>query len=138
MVEPVELFRDQFSTYFRDDLRGLIEQRWSSATKSMTEQQFRDGISRLAQFLEQAHVQNVLVDMIKIEHTPTDDFDSWRQSQIIPRYNAAGVKKFAFLLPPGATGIVENGAKPAVEGVAKFPTGYFASREQALKWFESH
>lgn len=137
MAAPVELFRDEFSTYFRDDLRGLIEQRWSSATKSMSEQQFRDGISRLAQFLEREHVHNVLVDMAEIEHTPSDDFEAWRQSQIIPRYNAAGVKKFAFLLPPGAPTTVENGTKPAVEGKANFPTGYFATREQALKWLES-
>ena len=78
-----------------------------------------------------------LVDMAEIEHTPSDDFEAWRQSQIIPRYNAAGVKKFAFLLPPGAPTTVENGTKPAVEGKANFPTGYFATREQALKWLES-
>jgi hypothetical protein len=135
MPEPVELSRDEFSTYFRDDQRSLIEQRWSSAP--MSEQQFRERIAMLAQFLERAHVQNVLVDMSKIEHTPSEDFNPWRQAHIIPRYNAAGVKKFAFILPPGAPDTVENGTTPAVEGAAKFPTGYFASRDQALKWFET-
>jgi hypothetical protein len=137
MGAPVELFRDEFSTYSRDDLRGLIEQIWSSATKSMSEQQFRDGVSRLAQFLEQEHIHNVLVDVTKMGHTPSADFEPWRQANIIPRYNAAGVKKFAFLLPPDAPNTVEKGTKPAKEGAANFPFGYFASRDQAFKWFES-
>ncbi len=137
MVAPIELFRDEFATYLRDDRRSVIEQRWSNATKSMSEQQFRDGISMLAQFLEQGRIHNVLVDMTEIDHTPSDDFEPWRQSRIIPRYNAAGVKKFAFLLPPDAPNTVEKGTKPAKEGAANFPTGYFASRDRALKWFES-
>ena len=134
MAASVELFRDEFATYARDDARGLIEQRWS--TKSMSEQQFRDRIAKLAGLLEQAHVPNVLVDMSEINHSPSGDFESWRQTNIIPRYNAAGVKKFAFLLPASMTGTVENGTEPGVEGSAKFPTGYFHSRERALKWFE--
>ena len=134
MLAPVELFHDEFATYTRDDARNSIEQRWSS--KAMSEQQFRDHISKLAGFLERVHAPNVLVDMSQINHTPSDDFNSWRQSDIIPRYNAAGVKKFAFLLPASIPGTVENGTKPAIEGAASFPTGYFHSRERALKWFE--
>src|SRR5215472_16141240 len=134
MVATVELFRDELATYTRDDARGLVEQRWS--TKPMSEQQFRDRISKLAGFLEQAHVPNALVDMSEINHSPSGDFESWRQTNIIPRYNAAGVKKFAFLLPASMTGTVENGTAPAVEGAAAFPTGYFHSRERALQWFE--
>ncbi len=102
----------------------------------MSEQEFRDGISRLAKFLEQEHIHNVLVDVTKIDHTPSDDFEAWRAAQIIPRYNAAGVKKFAFLLPPDVPNTVESGTRPATEGNANFPTGYFASRDQALKWLE--
>ena len=134
MVASVELFHDEFATYTRDDAHRLVEQRWS--TKSMSEQQFRDRISKLAGFLEQTRVPNALVDMSEINHSPSGDFESWRQTNIIPRYNGAGVKKFAFILPASMTGTVENGTQPAVEGAAKFPTGYFHSRERALQWFE--
>ena len=136
MAAPVELYRDEFSTFTRDDQRRLVEQRWTSL--AMSEQQFRDRISKLATFLEQARVPNVLVDMAVISHTPSGDFEEWRQSQIIPRYNAAGVERFAFILPAGVPGTVESGTKPAIEGaVAKFATAYFATRDRALKWFES-
>jgi hypothetical protein len=136
MTSPVELGRDDFSTFTRDDQRRLVELRWTNL--AMSEQQFRDRISKLATLLEEARVPNVLVDMAVISHRPSGDFEEWRESQIIPRYNAAGVKKFAFILPAGVPGTVESGAKPAVEGaVAKFPTAYFATRDRALKWFET-
>jgi hypothetical protein len=136
MAAPVELYRDEFSTFTRDDQRRLVEQRWTNL--AMSDQQFRDRISKLATFLEQAHVPNVLVDMTVMSHTPSGDFEEWRQSQIIPRFNAAGVERFALILPAGVPGTVESGAKPAIEGaVAKFPTAYFATRDRALKWFES-
>lgn len=52
-----------------------------------------------------------------------------RDENIIPRYNAAGIKKFAFILPPGAP---PTQIPPAVEGPANFPTGYFGNRADAL------
>jgi hypothetical protein len=57
----------------------------------------------------------------------------WRDEQIIPRYNAAGVKKFAFLMPAAMPAI---GADPAPEGPADFPTAYFAERTQAQAWLD--
>jgi hypothetical protein len=50
---------------------------------------------------------------------------------LIPRYNAAGVRRFAFLFSDGMPAI---GAPPAPERPATFPTGYFAHRQQALDW----
>ncbi len=57
----------------------------------------------------------------------------WRDEQIIPRYNAAGVKKFAFLMPAAMPAI---GADPAPEGPADFPTAYFAECTQAQAWLD--
>jgi len=56
---------------------------------------------------------------------------AWRDSNIVPRYNAAGLKKFAFHMPQGMPMI---GKPPAVEGPATYPTGYFGSRHDALDW----
>jgi hypothetical protein len=56
----------------------------------------------------------------------------WRDANIIPRYNKAGVRRFAFLMPEGMPAI---GTPPAVEGPADFPTAYFGSRADALAWF---
>ena len=58
----------------------------------------------------------------------------WRDQNIIPRYNAAGLAKFAFIMPKGMPAI---GAVPAPEGPADFPTAYFASRADALAWLKA-
>jgi hypothetical protein len=133
--EPLQLYRDEYSTYFRDRELNSVEQRWSAATKSMSEEQFRAGIERLADLLERERVPNVLIDMVNIVHEPAADFSDWRETNIIPRYNAAGVKKFAFLLPPSAGNTVEKGGGPAKEGSARFETGYFDSLDGVRKWF---
>ena len=57
-----------------------------------------------------------------------------RVSVVIPRYNGAGIQKFAFHMPAGMPAI---GAPPAPEGPANFPTAYFGARADALAWLDS-
>lgn len=129
------LYRDKFAEYFRNSRDAAIVQVWSEATASMTEKQFRSGVERLAELIEREKLHNVLVDVVRMAYQPRPDFEEWRQTHIIPRYNAAGVRKFGFVLPGGATDVVENGVAPKPEGKAKFPFGYFHSRERAFAWF---
>lgn len=136
MPTAVELYRDQFAAYFLEADHHAIEQQWLSPTKGMTEQQFRDGVSRLAELLLRERVPNALVDLTYMGYSPAPDFEPWRQANIIPKYNAAGVTKFAFLMPAGYTNTVENGLKPAKEGAADFPFGYFGTRDGISKWFD--
>ncbi len=128
------MYKDKFAEYFRDSEHAVVIQRWSEATASMTEEQFRVGVERLAGLIESEHLPNVIVDVVKMAYRPAADFEEWRQAYIIPRYNAAGVRKFAFIYPSGFTGTVENGVAPAPEGNANFPFGYFSSREGAFAW----
>jgi hypothetical protein len=63
----------------------------------------------------------------------TDVMD-WREVHVIPRYNAAGVTRFAFLMPAGTPNTVEWDAATHVEGRATFPTGWFTTLEEAYAW----
>lgn len=129
------LYKDQFAEYFRDSEHAAVLQCWSEATASMSEEQFRAGVERLVELIEGEHLQHVLVDVVKMAYRPAADFEPWRQAYIIPRYNAAGVRKFAFVYPSGFTEIAENGVSPAPEGKSTFPFGYFGSQERAFAWF---
>lgn len=63
---------------------------------------------------------------------PMEQMDGeWRDANIIPRYNAAGVQRFAFLMPDGMPAI---GAPPVHEGPAEYPTAYFGTRRDAFAW----
>ena len=59
---------------------------------------------------------------------------SWHDKHIVPLYNEAGVQKFAFLVTDRAPGTVEKGAKPAPDGPAEFPTGWFETRDRMYAW----
>jgi hypothetical protein len=58
----------------------------------------------------------------------------WRDDSIIPRYGAAGTKKFAFHVPAGFPNTIEAGGKEVFEGPAIFPTAWFSERQNALAW----
>jgi hypothetical protein len=137
VVSTFDLYSDQFSKYVRHPQHATIELRWLEATKSMSEEQFREGLERLAELLERERVPTVLIDVTNFTHQSPPDFLEWRETHIIPRYNEAGVKKLAFLLPPDAPGTMDKGIAPATERAANFPTGYFGSRELALSWLGS-
>ena len=68
--------------------------------------------------------------MRNFRYTPAPDNTTWRDANIVPRYNAGEVRKMAFLLPPGAG----PGGPPQPEGPAHFPTGWFDSKEQLDAW----
>ena len=81
------------------------------------------------------HPRTLIVDTTEFRHTWDEGMLQWRDTEIIPLYNQAGVAKFAFVANPGYPGpTVEAGAAPAFEGPAKFPTGWFKTREAAYRW----
>lgn len=133
--QAVELERDDFGAVSHDPDRGVLELEWFETTASMSDDDFKRGLERLAALAEERSVPHVLIDVTRFAHRLSPDLARWREQHIIPRYNRAGVRKFAFLVPVGAPGTVASGSEPAPEGSATFPTGYFDSRDAAYAWF---
>jgi hypothetical protein len=131
----MELERDEFGTVSLDLRTGVLELRWTDATAQMTDQQFMVAMERFAGYALEHDYTNVIIDVTRFAHHPGPEVGLWRDEHIVPRYNDAGVKKFAFLVPDGAPGTVEAGSAPECEGAANFPTGYFDAREDILAWF---
>ena len=128
-----QLYHDRFGVMIYDDARNILELRWFAETESMTDDDYMRWLERYAAAAEQYHVPFTLIDTRAFQHHPGAHMGPWREEHIIPQYNRAGVKKFAFLLPAGTVPKTE----PMPEGAAKFPTGYFDSREQIERWFTS-
>lgn len=126
-----QLYQDRFGAMLYDDDRNMLELRWFVET--MTDNEYMRWLERYAAATEQYHVLYALIDTRAFKHHPGSHTGPWRKEHIIPQYNRAGVKKFAFLLPEGTAPKTE----PAPEGVAQFPTGYFDTREQIDRWFKS-
>lgn len=109
----------------------IIEIRWFDTTSALDSPTFNEWLEGFARAVEQAGRAGILTDATAFK-MPMELMDGeWRDANIIPRYNAAGVRKFAFLMPAGMPAI---GAPPAVEGPADYPTAFFGAREDALAW----
>jgi hypothetical protein len=126
-----ELYRDQFGIFKHDEDRGILELQWLDGSADMSEDEFKGWLERYASYSEKHRAPFLLIDVRQFKHRPSEHIGQWRDEHIIPRYNSAGVKKFAFLLPAEAPANVT----PAPEGPATFPTGYFNSREKIEQWF---
>jgi hypothetical protein len=103
-------------------------------TEGMSAAQFQDWLADFASAVERRRRSGILVDGTRFLMDPANMNEEWRDQNIIPHYNAGGVQKFAFHMPDGMPAI---GEPPEREGPAKFPTAYFARRQDALDWLAS-
>lgn len=111
----------------------MIELRWYDGSSDLSGDTFNDWLMTFADECEKARRGRILVDAVQFQ-MPLEDMDeAWRQRYIIPRYDAAGTRRFAFLVWKEWPAV---GDPPAPEGPAEFPTAYFASRATALAWLE--
>ena len=124
-------FTDEWGEVIDRPEHDTIEIRWFDSTATMTGTQFNDWLSRFAAEVERTGRSRVLVDSVPFA-MPMDQMDGgWRDANIIPRYNAAGVKRFAFVMP---SRMPATGAPPFAVGPAEFPTAYFGVRREAIAW----
>jgi len=126
-----QVYEDKWSEVFDRPSADLIEVRWFDSTAEMSAGDFQSWLTKFAESVEKSGRSRVLVDSTAFRMSPAKMDGPWRDANIIPRYNAAGVRKFAFLMPDGMPMI---GEPPANEGPGRFPTGYFGRRQDALDW----
>lgn len=131
-TQPTEIGRNPLSVILHHPGWRTLELRWLPV--DMSDADFKETLALLAELGDQHHPQFMIIDATEFHHEFGPGVMQWRDENIIPRYGAAGVKKFAFLVPAGFPGTVESGAQPGVEGSATFPTGWFSTRERAYQW----
>ena len=125
------VYGDEFGDIIDRPEIGVIEIRWFDSTAAMTGADFQAWLSRFVTELEQRGRRRVLVDTTQFHMDPAGMNAEWRDTKVIPRYNAANVERFAFHMPSGMPLI---GQEPAPEGPGEFPTAYFGSRNDSMAW----
>ncbi|MCB9756651.1 MAG: hypothetical protein H6713_42585 [Myxococcales bacterium] len=83
----------------------VLTLRWRPSTATMSADEFREELLRFADATVEHRVQGALIDVRAFAHKPDSALAPWRAIHIIPRYNRAGIRRFAFLksgdgLPP--------------------------------------
>ena len=133
-----ELARNRYGVVIAHDQPRYLELGWLPSTSNMSDEDFMTGLMMLASEAEAVGTRAILVDATHFGHG-FEDFDNTmarRDQQVIPRYNEAGVERFAFLMPPDFGGpTAESGAEPQVDGpTAGFSTQWFIERTDAVDW----
>ena len=77
-------------------------QDWKEATSSMTDKDFKSELELFAGLVEAKKARSILVDVAHFRHNQGPGMQEWRLKNISLRYSAAGVRRFAFLLPKEA------------------------------------
>jgi hypothetical protein len=109
---------------------GFVELRWLADAAPMTDAAWMATLCLLAAEAEKVRPRGLLIDARHFRHSFGPGVMAWRDAAIIPRYGAAGVRRFAFVMPPS---FPKAGAEE-VEGPALFPTRWFLDRDQAIRW----
>src|SRR6516164_535432 len=131
MRTVTHVYEDQWGGVIDHGDAGYVEIRWYDSTEALSAEEFQQWLAAFATQVERLRRPGILVDATRFLMDRAKMNSEWRDDNIIPHYTAAGVKKFAFLMPEGMPAI---GSPPAVEGPAKFPTAYFGRRQEALDW----
>jgi hypothetical protein len=136
MSDPAvtHVYDDRFGGVIDHADAGYVEIRWYDTTEEMSKEQFQEWLAGFAGAVERLRRDGILIDGTSFLMDPGNNDMEWRDAHIVPRYNAAGVKKFAFHMPQGMPAI---GTPASREGPADYPTAYFARRQDALDWLAS-
>src|SRR5712691_9271304 len=128
-----ELVRNEWGAILQHKDLDLLELKWFPSTATMTDGGFMATLCLFVWEAEKARPARLLIDATEFKHRFGDGVMAWRDAHIIPRYGAAGVRRFAFHMPAG----FQNAGEEKVEGPAVFPTGWFVDRKKALDWLRS-
>jgi len=128
------VYEDQWGSIVDHPAEGILEIRWLESTAGMKKSEFNDWMTQYATQVERTGRKLGLVDAVSFQMDSENMDGKWRDENIIPRYNKAGMRGFAFLLPEGMPMIGET---PSPEEPGRFPTGYFGTRDDAVAWLAS-
>lgn len=109
---------------------AVLELWWRGDGEPMSDGAFMTTLSLLALMAERLWPVAILIDATRFAHRFGEGISEWRDSVVIPRYGAAGVRRFAFIMPEGFPGI----GTQETQGPAVFPTAWFGSRAAAIGW----
>ena len=129
--QTTQLHDDNFLEILWDENKQIIEIDRKDSTSAMIDQQFKAELALFAGFVEQKKARGLLVDVSHFRHKMAPDVQEWRLKNISTRYSAAGVQRFAFLLPNGSQiPPMMNQSSPG----EKFATRAFNDLNEAKNW----
>jgi hypothetical protein len=129
----MELYKHPFYTFVYDPDRKVLSFNWTAETASMQVHDFQEAVHNFAGFALDHPVRGLLVDLRQLRFRPPASLGYWRDQAVSPRYVKAGVKRLAYLAPPGMIDQMRS-APDEYRDRRGFEEAYFASEGEALAW----
>jgi hypothetical protein len=132
----MELYRHPFYAFIYDPQRKVITFRWTTETERMQVHDFQEALHNFAGFAFDNPARGLLIDLRDFRFQPPASLGYWRDEAVSPRYVKAGVKKLAYIAPPGLLERMKS-APDEYKDRRGFPEGYFGNEAEALGWLGS-
>src|SRR5712691_93071 len=104
--ESTEVARNDWGVIVHHRQWRTLELRWLPSTRDMADEGFTETIQLLASEGERLRPTYMFIDATQFVHQLGEGVLDWRDEHVIPRYSAAGVTRFAFLVPEGSPNTV--------------------------------
>ena len=102
----------------------------------MTDDDFKDALSRFASHAEEHSARCLLVDVQRFQHSLSEVIGQWRDSAIIPRYNAVGIQKMGYIIGPNAQLPPTQDASANPDRRRTVSARLFHPEDEAVTWFK--
>lgn len=134
-ILTMQVYQSPYMTLEVDQANRIIKVIWSADTERMTEETFKQELTKYVEVAEQYRPSGSLVDTGQFLMTVVPEVQSWVQQNIHPRSLQAGVRKFAYIVSKDVFSQVsiEQTMEEEVTG-AMFKTQYFDDVAQATEW----
>lgn len=132
-MKPTVVHEDDYGSMIDYPEDDYLEVRWYDGSSTLTTETLSQRQAVIADVVEQCGRSGMLVDTLQLVMNPGEIDDEWRDANVTPRFNAAGVRKLA-LLVPAAVPLV--GAAPIHQGPAQYLAASFATRADARAWLQ--
>ena len=107
---------------------------WKASTERMSDEDFREALHNYAGFGSEYQVASMLVDIRGFKYPMTPELAIWRDRDISPRYEKSGMKRLAYLVPPG---LAEKMRGSASSSINPFEEGYFEDLGEVVRWLSA-
>ena len=135
----MKIYESRFYNFALCDETNSLVFQWKEDTKSMNNNDFREALSNYAGYGFECARANMLVDVRSFcppEGVPDEEsMGAFRTDIVVPRYNKAGIKKFAYLKNPGAPGMPVS--PPTQHAGEEFETAVFDSEDSVKEWLKT-
>ncbi|MCP4327216.1 MAG: hypothetical protein GY791_02105 [Alphaproteobacteria bacterium] len=133
------VYESQFYDFVLDEDADALVFRWKPEARTLTDNDFKEGLSNFAGYGFELRVTKMVVDVRDFAPAPgvpsAEAMGPWRSRVAVPRYNRAGITKFAYLRN-------REGGGPPVGGPVRhdgedFETAVFDSEAELAAWLNS-